>query len=188
MEPSIRLAQWIRDRYPYSHLEPMTHLKLQKLLFYCVGTALAFNGDSGLGCRILFQPWQHGPVNRDVWLEFKEYKGREIQQDCCSAASSYPEDVEKPMMWAIQIYGALDAWRLRQQSHLETPWIEAFQSRNQYIQPDAIRRHFEKKFRGATVQAPEYLQDPGTFTVDYIPVIRYSSMAELASSISAIYM
>lgn len=199
MAPSLQLARWIRERYPYSHHEPMTHLKLQKLLFYCVGAAFAFDEAEALRGEIRFQPWEHGPVNREVWQAFRHFKGAPMPsppspQDGDDMRmqgdhSSDPrfEGAAQPMMWAIKIYGVLDAWSLRQQSHLESPWIEAFQERRPFIPSDTIRDHFKAKFRGAAVAAPQYLQDPGTFTVDHIPVIKYSSMAELADRIYKIY-
>ncbi|WP_437982265.1 Panacea domain-containing protein [Sorangium sp. So ce117] len=185
MNPAITLAEWIMETCPYRY--PMTHLKLQKLLFYCVGTAMAFDVDAALGGPVLFQPWKHGPVNKDVWLAFKEYGGDAIPTPQPSPYRTYPASVERPMKWALQIYGALDAWSLRQQSHMEQPWIDACKEMHRHIPADAIRTHFKKKFTSRRVMAPEHLQDPGTFKIDRIPVVGYSSMEELAESVYSIY-
>lgn len=187
MEPSLALARWIYDNYPYD--DALTHLKVQKLLFYCVGTAMAFDLDGALRGDVLFQPWAHGPVNVSVWHEFKDYKGAPIPIEAFDRQVSqrYPESVEQLMKWVLQVYGALDAWRLRRQSHLEQPWIDAYENRRQYLDIREMREYFKKKWTGKTVYAPEHLQDPGTFTIDDLPVIGYRSLQDLAESIYVIY-
>jgi uncharacterized phage-associated protein len=187
MEPSLALTRWIYDHYPYS--DPLTHLKVQKLLFYCVGTAMAFDSDGAFGGDVLFQPWDHGPVNVPVWHELKDYRGAAIPDDVFKRhlAPAYPESTELPMTWALQIYGALDAWNLRKQSHLEQPWIDAYGARQNRLSAAGMKAHFKTKLTGRTVYASEHLQDPGTFTVDFLPVIGYRSMKDLADSIHLIY-
>lgn len=187
MDNSLALARWIYDRYPYP--DPLTHLKVQKLLFYCVGAAMAFDCDDPLGGNIVFQPWEHGPVNVAVWHAFKDYKFLPIPSEAFSQhpVCSYPEETELPMTWALQIYGALDAWNLRQQSHLEKPWIEAYANHQRELPAETLKTYFKQKWVKKTVYAPEYLQDPGTFTVDGLPVIGYRSMQDLAESIHTIY-
>lgn len=187
MEPSLALTRWIYDHYPYE--DALTHLKVQKLLFYCVGAAMAFDSEGLLGGEIPFQPWAHGPVNVSVWHELKDYKGAPIPRQAFArqAACEYPGSAELPMKWALMIYGALDAWKLRQQSHLEQPWVDAHTNKRHLIGADVLKEHFKRKFLGRTVYAPEYLQDPGTFTIDYLPVIGYRSMEDLAESIYGIY-
>lgn len=188
MEPSLTLTRWIHDNYPYP--DPLTHLKVQKLLFYCVGAALAFDAEDAIGGGdIRFQPWEHGPVNVPVWNAFKDYRFLAIPSDVFARqpACSYPEETQLPMTWALKIYGALDAWNLRQQSHLEKPWIDAFKAHQRELGHDILKAHFKQKWTGKTVYAPEHLQDPGTFTVDGLPVIGYRSMSDLADSIHSIH-
>lgn len=187
MDTSLIMARWIYDNYPYK--DDLTHLKVQKLLFYCVGTAMAFDVDGPLGGEIVFQPWEHGPVNVPVWHQFKDYKGAAIPGDAFAGLDrmSFPELTEAPMMWALKIYGALDAWKLRQQSHLERPWLEAYENRQQRLSAASVRDHFRRKWLGKTVFAPEHLQDPGTFTIDGLPVFGYRSIQDLADSIHLIY-
>lgn len=187
MEPSLALARWIHEHYPYP--DPLTHLKVQKLLFYCVGSAMAFDVEGSLGGEISFQPWEHGPVNASVWRVFKEYRFLPIPMEAFSEQpiASYPVETQAPMLWALQIYGALDAWNLRQQSHLEKPWIDAYAGHQRELPSDVLKAHFKHKLAGKTVYAPEHLQDPGTFAVDGLPIIGYRSMGELANSILTIY-
>jgi hypothetical protein len=148
-----------------------------------------FDAEDAIGGDISFQPWEHGPVNVPVWNVFKDYKFLAIPSDVFARqpAGSYPEETQLPMTWALKIYGALDAWNLRQQSHLEKPWIEAYTNRQRELPAETLKAHFKQKWTKKMVYAPEYLQDPGTFTVDGLPVIGYRSMQDLAESIHTIY-
>lgn len=180
--PSHRLANWIQCQYPaaYARRDPMTHLKLQKLLFYCVGAAMAFDVDAEV-TSIEFQAWEHGPVNVDVWKQYRGCGGDPINPP--TYFLSYTPHAERVMTNALRIYGALRAWSLRNQSHLEEPWTNTFAKTKQNIDRSAMRAHFKKRFLSNPCFAPEHLQDPGTFRIDGLPVTGYKSFDELASSI-----
>lgn len=177
MSSAITLTTWVLENYPYR--DGITHLKLQKLLFYCYGIALAHDETDSLGELILFQPWEHGPVNREIWQQYRTFQASAIPvREGRSVA--YSPEAESLLRDTLIIYGLLDAWSLRQQSHLERPWAEAYQQRSALIPTESIREHFQKKFRRGPVQAPEYLLDTGTLRLDNIPVQGYSSFAALA--------
>jgi uncharacterized phage-associated protein len=184
-----KLASWIQNYYPYSQREQMTHLKLQKLMFYCYGAALAFDVDYNVGVDIEFGPWQHGPVNEEIWREYRQYGSSPIPSHdrSYSAYNGYSFQVEEVLQNALDIYGAMTAWSLRQQSHSEEPWIEAWRYQYSRIDKESMRHHFRAKFCGRRVFAPEYLSDPGTFTIDGIPIVGYRSFAQMAESIRSIY-
>jgi uncharacterized phage-associated protein len=173
MEASaLRLAEWIRGNYPYPLLDPLTHLKLQKLGFYCYGAALAFEHEQKVG-PIAFEAWEHGPVNRQVYGEYREYASKVIPPPS-PQAEPYEDSTEVVLRDVLLVYGLLDTWSLRHQSHLEQPWIEARKRPDKVISTGSIREHFVRKFRTAPVQPPEYLFDSGSFRLDGIPVRRNS--------------
>lgn len=95
----------------------------------------------------------------------------------------YPSDVSYHMRDALAVYGMLDAWSLRQQSHLEAPWKVAYEAKEHEIATEDIRRHFYEKFCRGHVSYPEYALDPGTFRLDGIPVHSYASLHELAEAV-----
>ena len=84
MSVSRDFALWIRAKLPADKL-PLTHLKLQKLMFYGYGAALAFDCERALGGKIAFEAWEHGPVNREVWKEYKDHGSRSIDSNRPSA-------------------------------------------------------------------------------------------------------
>ena len=183
-KPSQLLANWVQVRYPYARRELMTHLKLQKLLFYCVGAAMAFDVDDELG-NIDFQAWEHGPVNFDIWKQYRAEGANPLA--CSGGAVSYSQTVERVMTNALKVYGALRAWSLRNQSHLEMPWISAYNTGRRDIDRVTMKAHFKARFLSKPCFAPEHLQDPGTFKIDGLPVTGYKSFQDLADSIYSLY-
>jgi uncharacterized phage-associated protein len=180
MSTATSLAQWIRENYPYQ--DALTHLKLQKLSFYCFGVALAFECEAALGGEFVFEPWEHGPVNRDIWQEFRA-SGRGPLPATSGHTVSYSPKADEHIRDALWVYGILDAWTLRQQSHLESPWKKAFDSKRVRIDNADLRAHFQQKFRSGPVVYPEYVLNPGTFLLDGIPVQSFDSLHALAGAL-----
>ncbi|WP_437504955.1 Panacea domain-containing protein [Sorangium sp. So ce1099] len=188
MTSASNLANWIRATIPTDR-ERLTHLKLQKLIFYCYGAALAFGCEDELGGKIVFEPWDHGPVNREVWYQYRHRKGEPIEPLERHWAPRYSPRVETHLQDIIDVYGGMDAWGLRQETHLEEPWIEAYKSGLEEIPEDALRRHFRDKFNpdGAKAVAyPEYLLNASNFALDRIPVRGCASLHELAHAVKRV--
>lgn len=189
MTPGRRLAAWIDRHYPYR--DAITHLKIQKLMFYCYGVALAFNYTSVFGGPIAFEPWDHGPVNRDVWRALRQHRaravprGQELRLDMNvrDAEVSYGSAVDSKLLCALRIYGSLDAWSLRCQTHTEAPWKDAHARRLERIDENAISAHFKLKYRSGRVEYPQYVMDPGSFVIDGLPVCEHPTIESLADSV-----
>src|SRR5271163_1555007 len=56
--------------------DPLTHLRLQKLLYYAQGWYLGIFGRALFTNRI--EAWRHGPVVPDVYKELKKHGGATI--------------------------------------------------------------------------------------------------------------
>ena len=179
--PAIQLANWVQQNYPFANLEPLTHLKLQKLAFYVYGAAMAFDQDHLLpGVR--FEAWQHGPVCREIWLHYRD-TGREALPEITSAPIALPESAATPMLDALAVYGLLRTWPLRQQSHLEHPWIASYSAEDRTIDPKQMREHFRRKFNSGAVAWPEYLVGAGSLRLDGVPVAPHPSLRSLADAV-----
>lgn len=185
MNDSIALGAWIRSNFPYPS-RPITHLKLQKLAFYCYGAALAFGYEDEVGSHVTFEAWDHGPVNRELWRQFREhraeplptYRGPNIQYS--RALTAVLRDV-------LVIYGPMTAWQLRQESHLEGPWIN-HKDDHGVIGNDELWNHFYEKFNRPPIYYPEHLMSRSSFALDRIPVIGFPSLRDLARSISKLFL
>ncbi len=178
---AIQLANWVQQNYPYAKLEPLTHLKLQKLAFYVYGAAMAFGEDSVLP-GVTFEAWQHGPVCRPIWLQFRD-AGREALPPCLSAPVALPTSAAEPMRDALAVYGLMRTWPLRQQSHLEEPWRAGQLSPERAIDAIGMREHFQRKFNSGAVAWPEYLVGAGSLRLDGIPVAQHPNLRSLADAV-----
>ena len=56
--------------YILKHYGPMSHLKLQKLIFYCDAYCLAYFDKELVTDQ--FEAWVHGPVSRKVYNSLKD--------------------------------------------------------------------------------------------------------------------
>ena len=117
--------------------QPVTHMKLHKLLYYAQGYYLAqfdqrlFNG--------AFKKWQFGPVCPGV------YKVLKTDDRLLTNVSAQGKDVTDPddrayleSIW--KRYGQYSGMQLSKLSHSETPWIEA--EINDFIPDDSIKSYF----------------------------------------------
>jgi len=98
----------------------MSHLKLQKLLYYSQGFTLVLLN------RPLFEEkvvaWQHGPVVPAVWEEFKQYGSDPIPKPVGFDFDVIPEDAQEVINEVYIAYGQFSAWKLRAMTHEEAPW------------------------------------------------------------------
>ena len=178
MSHAQRLAHWVLQNAPYGR--PVTHLKLQKLLFYCYGAACSADLEAHIGA-VTFLAWEHGPVNREVYDEFRAYGAGPIPAP--QPPVWYPGAAFAVLTDAIRVYGALDAWSLREQSHREQPWIDT--PRGGAIDGLRLKAHFRIKFARGHVACPEYLADTGGLELDRIPVRTFATLHDLANAVSA---
>jgi len=163
----------------------LTHLKIQKLAFYSYGSILAADMEHQLSNEIFeFQAWDHGPVNAELYNRFRAYGAKPIAE--FPQPGSPPQAVAEILKDVVSIYGAFNAWSLRQQSHQERPWIDAH-ARGKGIIPTAeIKAHFKRKFMSGSVMAPDYLFGLGSFRIDGIPIQNYPNLKSLASAVQRV--
>jgi len=100
--------------------ELISHLKLQKLLYYCQGFALALTGKPMFAERI--EAWQHGPVVPDVWQEYRGYGSSAIPKPEVFDPTVIEDSMKEIAIDVYTVYGQYSAWRLRDMTHNENPW------------------------------------------------------------------
>lgn len=125
---SILLSEYILQKGG-----PMSHLKLQKLLYYIEGFHLAYFDHSLIEDN--FEAWLHGPVSRKVYDSLKgysvlytavEYKKEEGKDEPSAVLPKLvTEDQLEAINDVIEEYGELTASQLENLTHSEAPWIEA---------------------------------------------------------------
>lgn len=117
--------------YILKHFGSMSHLKLQKLLFYCDAYHLAYFGEELVEDK--FEAWVHGPVSREVYNSLKD---QSILYSDISYSPSNTNDVDKEFeklssdqkAVLVDVLTELSAWtgpQLEAATHRETPWKKA---------------------------------------------------------------
>ena len=102
----------------------VTPLKLQKLLYYCQGYALAFTGKP-----LFLEPieaWRLGPVVNSVYQEYKKYKSGNIPLDEINKPDNIDDTAASIAAMVIDTEGKLSGIALAKATHKERPWKETF--------------------------------------------------------------
>jgi uncharacterized phage-associated protein len=127
----------------------ITHLKLQKLVYFAQGYFLAIKG------RALFQnrleAWVHGPVSPELYNEYRDFGSKELPP---VDAEEIPSDVRKVLDIVWKTYGAYEGEDLEELTHKQDPWIQArgklkpWQASNNVISTSSIKKYFEQELFG----------------------------------------
>lgn len=130
--------------YSIDQENPVTHLKLQKLLYY---VQAAFLVKKQRPCYTNdIESWRHGPVVRDVYDNFKIYADRPINQKQTSynefiedsgndfkfklieqesGAELICEDDKLIINKVINYYKDENPWMMVKKTHEEDPWLNS---------------------------------------------------------------
>jgi uncharacterized phage-associated protein len=118
----------------------MTHLKLQKLLYYAQGFYIAMHGGEPLFGEPI-EAWDHGPVVPQVYQAFKGCGNRPIERPEDFDPQDYPPEVRELLDAVYRVYGQFTAWKLRDLTHGEAPWRDT--PRNGEIPRQSLREFFQ---------------------------------------------
>lgn len=103
------------------HGDPVTNLKLQKLLYYAQGWYLAVYDTPLFDERI--EAWIHGPAVPPVYGDFKAFSWQPIPPP--NGEHRLAERPEFLVNEVIEVYGGMGAYDLERLTHLEDPWLMA---------------------------------------------------------------
>jgi len=134
------------SKYIISKMYDVTPLALQKLLYYSQAFYNMFTEKN------LFEDdceaWVYGPVYRDVYDYYKDYKGRGINSDEDIRLDNYIEEYVVDAV--IKYFGCYNTSILVSMTHLEKPWIFSRkglsddQASNKIIEKDLISSYFKE--------------------------------------------
>jgi uncharacterized phage-associated protein len=99
----------------------MSTMKLQKLVYYCQGWSLAWDGEPLFSEDI--EAWANGPV---VYELFDEHRGQfQVSSwplgDPCHLTSDQTDTIDA----VLNGYGGMSGQQLINKTHEERPWLEA---------------------------------------------------------------
>jgi uncharacterized phage-associated protein len=123
------VADYILAKVDANDGDSITHLKLQKLVYYCQAWYLAYYDELLFDNRI--EAWAHGPAVWDLWQRFKN-RGWQSIDPTKLVTDPFAELDERQRdmideVWAA--YGNLSGSDLRALTHSEDPWIAAYGDR-----------------------------------------------------------
>jgi len=102
--------------------QPITNLKLQKLLYYVQAWHLAVADNEPL-FDSTFKAWTHGPVNTETYHRFKDFRWNPIEGEINKP--ELPQDALELIDEVLENYGEFSAYQLEYLTHQERPWLEA---------------------------------------------------------------
>lgn len=117
------IAKW------FLHTEPMTHKKLQKLLYFSYGIYLAQNNDdyNRLNNSLFenkFEAWVHGPVDPKIYSLYKNNGINLLYLEDIDTVS-FDSKIMNALNKTLEIYGKYNADELENISHNQAPWKNA---------------------------------------------------------------
>lgn len=143
------VANWFIGKFAESG-DVVTHLKVQKLLYYSEAWNQVINGEELFDGQI--QAWAHGPVVPEVFHEFKQHGWNPLPVPEVGNIPKFSEETENVLKQVIDTYGELPAKTLENMTHEDEPWIQARgnlepeERCETTIPKEEIKDFFEKKY------------------------------------------
>jgi len=120
--------------------DSVSHMKLQKLIYYTQGYHLALYDTPLFHEKI--EAWKHGPVCPSVYGEYKGFGAnpinKEVNEDFTEVFS--PDQLEL-LNEVYDVFGQFAAWKLRNMTHEEAPWINHAENAEE-IPQDELKEFF----------------------------------------------
>lgn len=120
--------------------DTISNLKLQKLCYYAQGFHLAAF-DKPL-FRESIEAWPHGPVIRSLYAKYKAHGAGAIPLPTGMDFSIFDKKSRQLLDEVYKVYGQFSAWKLRNMTHEEPPWVYASKS-NDEISRDDMKKYFK---------------------------------------------
>lgn len=119
--------------------ELISNLKLQKLVYYAQGFYLAVMGENLFEDTI--EAWAHGPVIPALYHEYKEYGSGVIPIPPDFDPGIIDSETRSLLDEVYSVFGQFSGWKLRNMTHEEPPWIEAYAG-NKIIKKSSMKKYF----------------------------------------------
>jgi len=115
------IADWFISRVDRDAGDTMTHLKLQKLLYFSQAWYLANTGEALFDED--FQAWAHGPVVRSIYDRFSHKRWEPIEP--VDTPNALDGKTRSFLERVFEQYGQYGAKKLENITHSHDPWREA---------------------------------------------------------------
>lgn len=142
MLPVSTVANYFLTKTDEEAGDTISNLKLQKLLYFAQGFYLAITEEPLFVDSIL--AWRHGPVVRSVYGSYAGYGASPIPPPENFTLTEIDEDTRDFLDEVYEVYGQFSAWRLREMTHEEPPWRDAWDpdSGGGVVTQDSMKEYF----------------------------------------------
>lgn len=139
---STESADTEHKEYP----ESISHLKLQKLLYFAQAAHLALEGSKLFEDKI--EAWAFGPVVLSVYQDFRQYGNKPIQEPKNKKYKTVITLSDRKFLEQIwEIFGKFSASRLVDITHGHRPWQSAYKAKNKEITSKVLKEYYKGVFR-----------------------------------------
>lgn len=148
--------------YIIAKCSDITPLALQKALYYIQGFYYAFNKSFMFSENC--EAWLHGPVYRDVYEKYKEYKCNPLEPEKEIHTAEFSAEEKSILDAVINDFCCYNGKILEEFTHSEKPWltarkgIEADKPSNVIIQKEWIADFFTEICEQNNISRPEEIQ------------------------------
>lgn len=143
------VANWFLANVDRPSGDSITHLKLQKLVYYAQAWYLAnFN-------KPLFEEdleaWAHGPVAPSLWRKYKDHRWAAL--DAPTTPPNLTSDQTTFLKAVMDVYGKFEAKFLEELTHREAPWkttrgkLPLYAKCDRLISKELMRDFYGKKIK-----------------------------------------
>lgn len=140
---AMEVAKYIINLY-YEMNQPLSNLKLQKLLYFVQGASLAIFNKPAFEDNI--EAWQYGPVVPNVYFPYSLYGPLDIKVQYDNTISD--EQIEKVTRFISFYYRNVDPFSLVNETHKDgSPWSNVYHiHKKSIISTKAISSYFKEYY------------------------------------------
>lgn len=141
MQSLKNIAEYILNRFQGD----VTPMKLQRLLYYVkVWTTVAGRKIISDSPDQAFYAWKYGPVNPDIYHEYKSH-GKNTIEDI-PLFSPIPSNEKKLIDFIVDSYGCYNAITPSKTAQTEGPWIKSQEINGKISNKDILDYHSKESF------------------------------------------
>lgn len=143
------VANWFLANVDRPSGDSITHLKLQKLVYYAQAWYLA-NFNMPLFEEDL-EAWAHGPVAPSLWHKYKDRRWAAL--DAPTTPPNLTPDQTNFLKAVMDVYGKFEAKFLEELTHREAPWkttrgkLPPYEKCDKLIPKELMRDFYGKKIK-----------------------------------------
>ena len=136
-----RIAGYFLEKSKPGTRYAITHLKLQKLIYYAQAWSLANNSTPLFKNEIL--AWDHGPVIREIFDKYKKHRRFTIHLSDEDTETKIEDEHQKTLDFVWKTYGKFHGKFLEELTHQEYPWLST--TKDQVISNEKMTEYYGKQ-------------------------------------------